>query len=290
MDEILAKRILEGEKQHKKFLGLYTFGNKLITSAKRVVNPFRDGLRGIPGFCLKVTCCLLLFAVLDFIPILIIYGAYHLIALIVGKILDKTYEKKLYELGEEYRSIQMDYFLGQQKLFGIDNGAVHYDDGVTVASGSVCMRTTRDFGTIKILQLEKMEEQNEYISQKTNPSPYQSLMHDMISSREFNTKYAVIVPKGEERECISYLSPTVQVKMIQSKELAKYSNIFIENQVLSARTGITVNSPNVIDPFSKKRLSKYFDDIVEYCKQIRKMGDTVHADMQKLDFLRGSNI
>ncbi len=292
MDETLKTAIQAGESKHKRYRLLYRRGINLENYARRGFSPFTDGqMRGILSLVGRAVLLVILFAVTQNLLYTVLgYLLIHGLAAILGRILHSQFEKKLDRLRDEYNAILSRYYTDQEEKYDIVGGTVIRDD-LSIESGFVMAGMRQDYGTIRIYQLDKLDNPNEYsafLNRGLDPALPQLAISEKLASVAFKKKFGVCIEPDKEIETLRYLSPALQVKMLEQwKAIAKFSNISIANSIFHADTSHKVVDPVSIDIYARQPLGKYFDDVDRYCAQMLKMADAVWEEMKQIDFLLG---
>lgn len=212
----------------------------------------------------------------------IAYVGLHAVFYVVGKLLHNAHQKRLRKIETEYTPIHTQYICDQLSRHGISDGNMQYGNA-TIASGTVAVTMNKGCKKLEIFQTEIPEDDLEFYNRSRNLLPDEVVLNSKIASVQFNKKFGVITDKGQEIDAFNFLSPSLQINLIKTNGLKKFSNIRIMQNFFLAKTTHTVDAPNsVINAFSKKSFLKCFEEIDKYCHDMRKMGDTVSEELQKL--------
>lgn len=218
-----------------------------------------------------------------------IYLALHVLGWILFGILEKKSEKTLNQLQEQYKKLQQDYFDQQCQENGIQHGCIIFEDGLTVASGRILADMNADVGSLRIYQLDNIDEFSAWDNYKLNLPRGERLFIDQIASLELRKKFGIQtghLGDAENLRYMKYFSPSLQLKMVKAKMQA-FREIEISEYTLKAKTKETVASPARVNVFEKKKLSRYFLDVDRYCAEMQSMGQRVHEEFAQIAFLRG---
>lgn len=300
MDAELTAKVRKCENRHKVYL-VTLIGSKIMESwGKRGLWPFiGDEIRWLVSLLGHLPLLFLFYAILqNMIAAAAVYLGIHLIAFAAGLWLHKSFEKKLTDLGTESVQLHSAYFLERCGKHGIEGsiygsiygGEVPFEDGVVIGSGRLCAPMRKDYGAIRICRLDVCDDWDEYYTVKYDHNNPRQTMEQNIASLDFNNKFGVLTDKTNELNCMKYLSPALQLKMIKAKGIERFKKIEVNGNWFCAVTNITVETPSDIQIFRWKPLQWHFREVDRYCSEMRSMADTVYADFRKIDVLLGSDI
>lgn len=230
----------------------------------------------------------------DFVISLIVYAIPHIALIIAGTIVESNAFKKLKSLEAAVEEKYNMYAERQYEQYCItDRNSVVFDNGLQVENGQISFPLCRDFGNIKIYQLAKQEDKETYKQIKDEVSYGNTdiiLFNKHIASVQFTKNFGVITNKDNVMQTLGYLSPTVQINMINHiNELKNYTRIHAYNGIMNLGTNRYVNPPerfNVLDKYSS--VIRYFDEIDRHCQDLLRMGFTALNELQQLEFLKGN--
>lgn len=315
MDDFLKKKIMENEKKHKRYLIAYRIGEFFKDLRENATKKDSDDLASIFGFLgLLVGSYLLVHNILGAIVLFVVINC---ILSLTGKILYKKFRAKLEELKRDCASSLSTYCDAKCKEFGIcvksdsryneddsysiyesydafivghldipRQGAICFPDGVIIRNEHLDATMRTSFGNLTIYQLKKKKERTTFEEARKKTT---SCINDKISSLDFNAKFGIITSATtSELICMKYLTPSMQVKMINADKISRFSNINIKESNLSMSTGKSVKLPTAFRIYDKKPLMKYYEEVDTYCQEMRKMADEIYADFQTIDFIRGN--
>ncbi len=219
----------------------------------------------------------------------IVYGALHLALIIISSIFRNINEKKLIALEPQINYVFDEYANKQYDQYRItDRNSVVFDDGMVVTNGSIKFPMCRDYGNIQILQFSNFDDEYYYKSlKKSDPS---FCFNKNISSVQFTKNFGVLTSQNNHLRALSYLSPTVQVDMINHiKDLNKYRRINISGGVMSIETDRHVRPPSDFYLyFSGESVTKHLDEIDRHCRETLEMGLLAYSEIQQMPFLKGT--
>lgn len=229
----------------------------------------------------------------DFLTCLLVYAIPHILVLIGSFVGECITCRQLIKLEKEINEKYDMYAEKQYAQYCITNrNSVVFDNNVLVENGLIQFPMAGDFGNIKIFRLLDEDNKSSYNSIKTEISGGYSnltLIDKHIPSIQFKKNFGVVTDKDNTIRALNYLSPTVQMNMINHiKELENYTIIRTENGIMKLGTNRYVNPPGSFDVLDKySSVIGYFDEIDRHCQELLNMGYTALRELQNLEFLKG---
>ena len=289
----LRDKIKSIEKQRNRFLNRMNFGKMLNRFGERGFDPFEDGL--LLGL-LRVAFRLLLIYIFSFAStqILVYIASYlgsHILLSVVGEWIFNTHEKKLRELGEKVYRMREAYYTQKLSENGISCGCINFPNDVQVTEDRATLYNRKNMMYMTIYNMETGDGMSGFNAKK---SENDAVVNEAIPSIQFNKKFGVVAKKGAEIKAVKFISPAVQLKMIESPEIRNFSKIKIEPEQVQIELVKPVNNCDIItkpmnlcvdDIFSRKFLMKYFTSIDEYCERFRHHAEMTNARIVKMRFL-----
>lgn len=285
----LHEKMRKTNKKHKPFLLLWHLAKALINFARRGIKPFADGtILGVISIIVRLVLILILLSIKqEILFVVIAYAVIHLISFVVGKLLNKCAEDMLAKLAEEAHGIFVAYLVNRNEHYGIDGDTVFYDDGAIVDSNEIRMGMQKKCCDISIYRKDISEESSIYYHRTYNSDDSGTSLNEKIASTQLNNKFGIIAERGNELDAMIFLSPTVQLNMINTPEMLTFSQMRITDGVFTAIIGEPIPFPAPIDIYKWKPLTKHLQEIDKYCAKVRKQADTAHNNLQKISFLLG---
>ena len=230
----------------------------------------------------------------DLIACLLIYAIPHIVVIIATAIAENNALKKLQALEIEINEKYEMYAEKQYSQYCITNkDSVVFDNGLQVTNGLIRFPLSRDFGSITIFQLSDQADKNNFNYIKDEISDGDSdfaLISKHIPSIQFTKNFGVITDKDNVIQALNYLSPTVQINMINHiNELKNYTRIHAVNGLMDLGTNRYVEPPEkfyILDKYSS--VIRYFDEIDRYCQELLGMAYKAFNELQQLEFLKGN--
>ena len=104
-------------------------------------------------------------------------------------------------------------------------------------------------------------------------------MRKNVASVEFNNKFNVFVPAQMERDCMKFLSPSRQLEMIRTSAFDRIEQIHISFGKIQGNTqDIVLRPKEQIDIHNCPSIRKVYEEIQEYCQDIRQMADDIQME------------
>ena len=248
-------------------------------------------------FGISFTAALIIAAILYFIP----FTVFH----IVSKIKVENYWKKLSALKENVKSLQNEYFDKRCKESNIFDGYIYFTNGIAVGGrGSIIeVNLERDCGNMQVFRksYDFGNYEKEIMNNNFKKGKNKMLLNDSIASLEFNENFCVIAEKGTERNCLTYLSPAMQLNLIQKSDIysflkksSDHSLFTIKNNYLIAETKhVTAPYGYIAYDISGNCCShsavELLEAIDQYCEIFPKIAyEVIEEFEEKVSFLGGS--
>lgn len=284
------------EKQHRSNLLRFNFGEYLQGVAKRGIWPFGDNVLLVIAACVfRLVLVLIFFSVTqNWIAAAAIYGVLHLAALIVGSRMSArasarltVIDGKATEVTEKFlhnceKRYQINVYIG---AMGIASYSVDFGDDITLLNNYVSVSMKRDTPDISFYNLNNGDEFSGFIKRTSSLSDGEVELTRHFASTQFNKKFGVVMDYGDEISAVSFLSPAIQMKMINTPEIQQMSALQIKSGCFTAQCGDFLTAPELarIDRFQS--LNGNLERIEEWCRNIRTQADKAHTTMEKLDFI-----
>lgn len=297
----LKKEITQAQRKHIQYLIGYYFGKFLTIFGYGGLHPLADltAMLTIPVRLIMILVLVMVEANLFYDRVngkvgiiyatvcgVVTYVLLHIMFQFLGTKLHKHSEEKLEDLESDCQMLCNKYKFIQEQSRGILNGQME-KDGITVANNCISCVTNlgADFGEIDIFLLEKSDDYFEYSKRESNPDKMWSAMAKNVASTQFNKVFGVTTEYGNERRAMIYLSPTRQLKMVQTPEMRKFTNMEVGDFLFTANTGQFIAKPPRVNIYSVKPLQMYFHDIDKYCEKFEKMCHEVYKDAKQINFM-----
>ena len=247
--------------------------------------------------CISFTAALITSAILYFIP----FTVFH----IVSKIKVKNYWGKLSGLKENVKSLQGEYFDKRCKESNIFDGYIYFTNGVAVGGcGSIIeVNLERDCGNMQVFSKGPGFDNDikEVMYKNFKELKNKTLLNDSIASLEFNEKFCIIAEKGTERNCLTYLSPAMQLNLLKQKTFytflkrsSDHSLFTIKNNYLIAETN-HITAPygyifyDICGDYCSHSAVELLEAVDRYCEVFPRIAYDVIAEFEeKAGFLGGS--
>lgn len=288
MDDEIKEFISDNERKHKKYLQLYRiacmvemFGNNgiLLFECSSKIELFIHILviLEFPFFG---------YGKVGFLKGLIIYICLHLIIKAIGGYFIKIFKGKLDMIQQTCQDKLDDFCYRQYQdkkiIKGNDYDEVRFDHNLIVRNGIFEADLQVDCEPVSIYCLGNKEAKEQYKNEREkynyDENRYEYIeMKKNIASTEFNQKFGVLVQPDKVHECMKFLSPSRQLQMIHMTAFDKIREIYISAGKICADTTSCFERPGMkIDVYVSKSIQKSFQEVEEYCCNIRKMADEFH--------------
>lgn len=288
MDRNIMGFISDNESNRKKYLKIYKLGCGLERFGKNGILLFQCYSKIELFIHILVILNFPLFGYnkIGFLTGLIIYICLHLVIKAVGDYFCKTYGEKLNLMQQQCQDKLDDFWFKQYQDNKIirrqDYDEVKFDHGLIVRNGAFEADLQTDCDPVLIFCLRDKEAKEKYKDERNKYNDredrYEYIdMKNNIASTEFNQKFGVLVVPDKVHECMKFLSPSRQLQMIRMSAFDKIREIYIDGGKIHADTTSCFVRPWMeIDVYSSKSIQKSFEEVEEYCCNIRRMADEFH--------------
>ena len=130
------------------------------------------------------------------------------------------YTKRLKELTEEVNETLTSYYNDRRAECGFPNGVLLFTNGIGVCQHGtrVMVELPKNYGRMRVyikdgMYLNHIEE--EKIMNMVGKGTGKVLLNERIPSVDFNKAFWVVADAGTERDCLAYLSPSMQLNLIK---------------------------------------------------------------------------
>ena len=282
MEEELKNFIAKSEKNQRSFLTMYALGKSICDFG---VNGFNIGYL-LMGFLGKIKLLFrllimggLMLAVEDCAMGFYLYCGIHLAIIVFGGILWQIYATKLNNLEKECQDSLNKFQQEQYKKNGIVRGEkedeVRYEGNLVVKNGFFEGDIQSELTLIHIYCMKNLK-RSDWLDGTLNGC---ITMRKNVASVEFNNKFNVLVPAQMERDCMKFLSPSRQLEMIRTSAFDRIEQVHISVGKIQGNTqDIVLRPKEQIDIHNCSSIRKVYEEIQEYCQDIRQMADNIQME------------
>lgn len=295
MSDEVKDVVAEMEKKHKRFLSSYQTGMFLKHCTV---------LGLIPAVPIVVVIILWLVLGMDLKVAVLLYFLLLLSVYIIGAIKTKINLPKLRKLQGECYKLQTQYLKQKCKECRIENHEslfkpvienvldenespkyydytyIRFKNGISVSNGGFSVPVKYKGEKIEIYRLKDHKMKERYDDEVNKLDSSKVSINRFVSSVKFNEKFGVLVPRNEERVCLKFLSPHLQLNMYSRAIFDNLKDITIVRGSFSAKTMEKIQLPTIVAAFEHKSFVDCFNEIDTYCKARKELADYINEEMQ----------
>ena len=310
MEEKFQEELKLKGKEHKKQLLLYRLSKMVENFGIRSFWLFYNNIEYDMEFRLLLILILAVFRfVIRVIPCIFLYGlimaifrtdGHILIAIAMyvamylgvyglGYSLRDKFELKISLLRKECSDKLDELFSKLAKENNITRSSrcdeIAFENGIVFNNeGEISAPAPRQNIHFKLYNKTSPEDCKEFYDRTLELPKNEQTMEKNIASIDFNKKFAIILRKSYELDCMKYFSPTLQSQMVKSTVLPQCYNIEIEDKKFSAKTPSKIERPIKMNLFTSKPIISYFKETEEYCKELATAAKKVYNDLSRVEF------
>lgn len=270
------------EQKHKKFLFLYKCSEKLKKFGKNLLlfTCSKTTIGGKLEFCLHLFLAVCASIMFSMSMCMKMYIGLHAVIGIIGYSGCVIFGRELEQIVGDCQRILEPYLKEKYEEYGIVKcewgDEVRFGKEVTVKSGEFCGKISFQPITMNIYCLENKEGAKQYEEDRRNGK-----MADLkkeITSEQFNQTYGVLVPEGQEKACMEFLSPYRQIKMMHVTDLQEMIKLQIGNGKINADMDLEFGECTENIPiYSTKPIEEIFEEGELYCKNVRQLAQETYG-------------
>lgn len=290
MDEKLKLVIENYEREHKKFLALYTLGGKIENVGGNLLL-FISLKAGSIGRFEKIMHVIFFFWCIVYSDSktggfkfgIILYIITHLCIMFFGTWSVKFSFNKLEKIKEECTNYFQNFLVEMYQKNGIIRNDVTKRDEVWFEEEDSLFVTSGMFCTDLVINIPQLY--IEFTGKKsfTDSKSGLSSVKQNIASVEFTDKFEVLVPKGMELECMKYLTPSRQIEMLRTDVWDSLKNLsFRDGMMMGYMIEDFGSYTPYINVYSRKSIMKNFEEAENYCKKVNRLANSAYKSCIQL--------
>lgn len=280
--------IMLSDIRHYLLLMIYHFSPALINFGRRTIFFFEEeDLRRWITLGTRALMVLILYLIhQNWMHTLLSYAVIHLVVFLLGKLLHAMSERGLLQLDDKVGTLIYAYEGCKSEEYKTISEEEGFGDFI-LYTGSIEAPMRKKCEDICIYPLNNTDGYYAYSKRKGDLEETGISVNEKLASVQFTKKFGVFTEKDQLMDSMIFLSPVLQMKMINTPELQHFKNIIIRNGVISADIKLGPRYPDSVDVFSWKPFLICCTERDIYYKELQKYENFVYNQMKKIDFIRG---